>query len=378
MAASSARAVVERFNARVDTAQHSAGPTKAWVRAAVRRSGAPHCPVRLRRLSYELILRHGDVLAELFEAFPDDVVHLAPYDMFVGWRPPESEDAVDPVGLLTSDASWVEEWGTGWQHVGGGTGASPTRAPIGTCDELDDWLATWMPDPRRPGRFDGAMPGIALFGGTHYVVGTTHQALWERYAQLRGPGPAFEDLATGAPGTIRLLEALVEYQVALIERWGSLVGVDLVFLTDDWGSQRSLFIAPATWRAVFAPRYRRICDTAHRQGLDVIFHSCGDIAAIMGDLIDLGVEVIDPLQPEALDLAWVAREFGGLVAFAGGLPCQALPDLTPAQVRGAVRRLIDLLGAPFGNALILAPSNSLLADVPVANLEALFMACHDA
>ena len=188
---------------------------------------------------------------------------------------------------------------------------------------------------------------------------------------------AFEDLLAGGVESVALLDALVEYQVALIERWGSLGGVDAVFLTDDWGSQRSLLISPETWREVFAPRYRRLFRAAHDADLDVIFHSCGNVAAIIGDLVDLGVDVIDPLQSEALDLAWVAREFGGQVAFAGGLPEQTLPALTPAQVRDAVRRLVDLLGAPFDNALILAPSNSLLADVPLANLEALFEASHE-
>ena len=71
------------------------------------------------------------------------------------------------------------------------------------------------------------------------------------------------------------------------------------------------------------------------------------------------------------------REFGGKVAFAGGLPEQTLPTLTPAGVRDEVHRMIDLLGGPFGNAYILAPSNSLLPDVPLANLVALFEACHD-
>ncbi len=175
----------------------------------------------------------------------------------------------------------------------------------------------------------------------------------------------------------RLLDALVEYQVGLIERWGSLGGVDAVFLTDDWGSQRSLLVSPETWRMVFAPRYRRLFRAAHDRDLDVIFHSCGNVSAIIGDLVDLGVGVIDPLQSEALDLPWVAREFGGRVAFAGGLPEQTLPILTPDQVRDEVRKLVDLLGAPFDNALILAPSNSLLPDVPLANLEALFEACHE-
>jgi uroporphyrinogen decarboxylase len=378
MDALEARLVIERFGEQVDAAQRAAVPGKAWVRSAVRRAGAPRCPVRLRRLTYDVILRHGDALADLFVAFPDDVVHVSPYDMFVGYWPVGPADRPDPIRLLTENATWVDEWGTGWQHALGGSGASPTSTPIGSWGDLGHYLTSRMPDPRAPGRFDEALPVVAVFGPTHYLAGTTHQAIWERYAQLRGMEAAFEDLLTGGVESGRLLDELVEYQVGLIERWGSLGGVDAVFLTDDWGSQRSLLISPETWRRVFAPRYRRLFMAAHDRDLDVIFHSCGNVAAIIGDLVDLGVDVIDPLQSEALDLAWVAREFGGRVAFAGGLPEQTLPVLTPPQVRDEVRKLVDLLGAPFDNALILAPSNSLLADVPLANLEALFEACHAA
>jgi uroporphyrinogen decarboxylase len=176
-------------------------------------------------------------------------------------------------------------------------------------------------------------------------------------------------------GMGRLLDALVEYQVELVGPWAAM-GADAVFITDDWGTQSALMCSPVTWREVFAARCRRICDAAHRAGLAVILHSCGNVAAVVGDLI--GVDVLDPIQPEAIDLAWLAREYGGEVAFAGGIPVQSLPTLTPAQVRDTVARLIDLLGAPFGNALILAPSNSLLPDVPFPNLVALFLACHGA
>jgi uroporphyrinogen decarboxylase len=373
-----ARATIQRFEARVDAAQRAAPPTKTWVQSALHHGGAPRCPVRLRRLSYDIILRHGDALAELFEAYPDDVAQLAPYDMFVGYQPGPARERLEPVHLLTQPASWVDEWGTGWQHAAGGSGASPTLAPIASWDDLPDYLAVRMPDPGSPGRLDGCTPLVAALGPSHYLVGTTHQAVWERYAQLRGAERAFEDLLAGPRERDQLLDAIVEYQVNLIRRWASLRNVDALFLTDDWGSQRSLLVAPETWREIFRPRYRRLVEAAHDVGLDVIFHSCGNVAAILGDLVDLGIDVIDPLQPEALDLAWVAREFGGRVAFAGGLPVQALPMLRPSEVRDTVRRLIDLLATPYANALILAPSNSLLADVPLANLEALFAACHEA
>ena len=371
------RATIGRFSDRVDAAEEAAAPTKAWARNAVKRAGAPRCPVRLRRLTHDIVLRYPDALGDLFAEFPDDVIHIQPYDMFFGYQSPEAEPQVDPIRGLTEAATWVDEWGTGWEHAVGGSGASPITAPIADWGDLEGYLRNRMPDPAAAGRFDGVLPKLARIGASHYVVGTTHFTLWERYSQLRGMGAALEDVADNPPEAGLLFDAIVEYQVELIRRWGALGGVDAVMLADDFGTQRSLIMSPASWRRTFAARYRTICDVAHEHALDVVFHSCGNVASIIGDLIDVGVDVVDPLQSEALDLAWVAREFGGKVAFAGGLPEQTLPHLNPLGVRDEVHRLIDLLGTPYGNAYVLAPSNSLLADVPFANLEALFEACRD-
>jgi uroporphyrinogen decarboxylase len=149
-------------------------------------------------------------------------------------------------------------------------------------------------------------------------------------------------------------------------------------MTDDWGTQTSLMIAPAMWRKLFAARYRRLCDEAHRYGMHVVFHSCGNVAAIIGDLIDAGVDVLDPVQPEAMDLARVAKDYGGKVAFCGGISDQKLASLSPQQVKDHVHWVIDTLGSPFGNAYLPGPANVLCPEVPLENLRALFEACHGA
>lgn len=371
------RGTIAQFNARVDAAEEAAPPAKTWTRAAIGHAGGPRCPVRLRRLTHDIVLRHPDALADLFERFPDDVIHLQPHDMFFGYRAPGAEPPDDPIRSLTESAAWVDEWGIGWEHAAGGSGASPTTSPIAEWDVLDEYLRHRVPDPAAAGRFDAIRPRLAAVGPSRYVVGTNHFSVWERYNQLRGMGAALEDIALQPPEMDQLLDVLVDHQVGLVHQWADLGGVDAVMLTDDFGSQRSLIMSPVSWRRIFAARYRKICDAAHARGLAVVFHSCGNVGSIIGDFIDVGVDVLDPLQSEAMDLAWVAREFGGKIAFAGGLPEQTLPHLSPAQVRDEVHRAIDLLGGPFGNAYIPAPSNSLLADVPLANLVALFEACHD-
>lgn len=374
---SEAESIVRRFNQRVDLAFQRAAPTKDWVHRALHRQGGPRSPVRLRRLSYELILRHGDALAALFDEYPDDVVFAQAYDQFLGYQGTGGTLATSVVDLLTHESEWTDEWDTRWEHAEGGPGASPSGHPIGDWTQLDAYLATRMPDPNAAGRLDGAAAALRLHGSTKYVVGMTHNAMFERLHFLRGMENAFEDLYVSPTEVGRLLDALTEYHVELVRAWGRLPGVDAVFLTDDWGTQSAMMISPGKWRTLFFPRYRRLCDAAHASGLDVVFHSCGHVSEIIGDLIDAGVDVIDPLQPEAMDLNQVAREFGGKVAFAGGLSDQMLASYSPAQVRDEVRRALDTLGAPFGNAYMIAPSNLMMPDIPLANLEALFEACHD-
>jgi uroporphyrinogen decarboxylase len=205
----------------------------------------------------------------------------------------------------------------------------------------------------------------------------THMALFERLHCLRGIENTFADFHLYPNEVHRLLDALTDYYVEIVRSWGRLGGVDGLLLTDDWGTQTSLMISPAMWRKFFAAPYRRICDEAHRCEMHVVFHSCGNVTAIIGDLIDAGVDVLDPLQPEAMDLAQVAKDYGGKVAFCGGISDQQLATLSPQQVRDHVRRTIDTLGSRFDNAYLVGPSNVLCPEVPLKNLRALFEACHN-
>ena len=366
---------VRRFDERVSAALQAAPPSRDLVRRATRRQGASRCPVRLRRLSYDIVLRYGDVLADLFCEYPDDTVFVAPYEICIGFQPPERKDRVDPVLALTQDARWTDEWGTTWAHAFGGVGATPVACPLRDWVQLDDYLAHGIPDPNAAGRLDVVQAAVNAYGPRSHVVGMMHLLLFERLHALRGMEALLEDFHAHPNEVRRLLEAVVEYDLALIRQFGG-TAIDALFVTDDWGTQTSLMISPTMWRIFFAAAYRRLFDEIHHQGMDVIFHSCGNVAGIISDLIDLGADVIDPLQPEAVDVNEAARRFGSRVAFCGGISDQLLAVYSPSEVRDVVRQTIDTLGKPFGNALIVSPANILTPEIPLENLEALFRACH--
>ena len=368
--------IVDTFERRVDESRRSGAPTKDLVGRAIRRKGAERCPVYLKRLSLDIIVRHGEKLADLFSAFPDDVIRIVPYDMAIGYQGAGRADRVNPIAVMTQKAEWTDEWGTRWGHADGGVGASPVAHPLADWSGLDEYLSSRIPDPRAPGRLDTARRVLEKHGETKYCIGMIHFALFERLHSLRGMQNTFLDFVTNERQVERLADALMEYLIELIRSWGE-IGADAVFLTDDWGTQTSLMISVEMWRRFFKARYRQVFDEVHRLGMDVIFHSCGNVTGIIPDLIDIGLDALDPIQPGAMDIRKIARDFGGKIAFFGAIDDQhLLTSCPPEKVRDEVRRTIDILGRPFGNAFVIAPANVMTPEVPIENLQALFEACH--
>ena len=371
------KATVERFEQRIRDAQLARGPSRDMVKRAIRRDGSGRCPSWAKRLSMDVVVKYGDELADLFCEYPDDIVRLAPYDIWIGHQPADRVDRIDPVHVLTQDAEWTDEWGTRWGHSSGGTGAHQLRPAIEDWSELDGYLANRLPRAEAPGRFDPVRKDLELFRGSKYLLGRIHLLLYERLSCLRGPQNVLLDLYTSERDLRRLCDAIAGYDLQMIRRWAEL-GVDGLFLTEDWGAQNGLMISPDMWRRIFKPYYATMIGEAHRLGLDVILHSCGNVMDIVGDFIDIGLDVLDPIQPTAMDIREVARRFGGRISFQGAINArEMLAGFRPQQVKDMVRRTIDALARPFGGGLIVAPDNVLTPDLPLENIRAMVEACHE-
>jgi uroporphyrinogen decarboxylase len=295
----------------------------------------------------DVILRYGDDLADLFCQYPDDVLWVQAYDYGVGFQP-SGPNRIDEIEVLTRDSKWTDEWGTRWGHAFGGVGATPIGDAIEDWSQLDDYLAHHVPDPHAPGRLDRAKELLTIHGDKKYCVALICPALFERQHFLRGMENTFCDFSSNGAEVERLLEVLCDHLIELIREWGQ-TKISAYYLTDDWGSQNGLMVSPALWKRYFRGHY---------------------------ELIDLGIDVLDPVQPKAMNLDEVGRLFGGKVAFCGGIDDQRLEDYTPRQVRDAVRHAVDALGKPYGNAYILAPANTITPSVPFENIQALFETCH--
>lgn len=364
-------AITARFEQRIRDAQAAGPATREPVKRALKRQGGG-CPVWAKRLSLDVVVDYGDDLADIFCEYPDDIIRIAPYELWIGHQP-----QVNAVQVLTQDAAWIDEWGTRWAHSAGGTGAHQKQYPIPDWDRLDDYLAYHMPKADAPGRFDPVMADIERFRGQKYILCRIGLFLYERLNCLRGVENVLVDVHTNEQELRKLCDAIFAYDMDMAMLWAGM-GADGLFLTEDWGTQNGLIISPAMWRRIFKPYYAKLIDAAHRLDMQVILHSCGNVTEIVGDFIDIGLDVLDPIQPTAMNIEEIAREFGGQISFCGGIDArQMLPCYTPQHVKDMVYRTRDTLGKPFGDGLILSPDNVLTPDLPLENIRAMVEACHE-
>jgi uroporphyrinogen decarboxylase len=150
--------------------------------------------------------------------------------------------------------------------------------------------------------------------------------------------------------------------------------VDVVAWGDDVASQESLLLSPKTYRAQIKPRHRRMIQAIKSlRDVKVSYHSCGAVYELIGDLIEIGVDSLNPVQVSArnMDPVKLKKEFGGRIAFWGGIDThRVLPFGTPEEVRKEVRRMINILGKKGG--YVLASVHNMQAEIPPQNIVAMF------
>lgn len=198
--------------------------------------------------------------------------------------------------------------------------------------------------------------------------------VWQRPALVRGWEDFFLDMAERPDWTHYLCRTFTDFYKADYARAAEATGgrIDLYLLISDLGSQAGPLISPTMFRQFVAPYLREMIETIHGLGGKVLYHSCGQIARFIPELIALGIDVLDPIQPVGPEMRPERlAQYRGQVAFHGGLDMQrVLPHGTPDEVRGEVRRYRDSLGPGY----ILAPAHLFQPDVAPENILAMYEA----
>jgi uroporphyrinogen decarboxylase len=269
---------------------------------------------------------------------------------------------------------YVDEWGVGWQNVpyrtrfGDGCYTEYCGPPLARADAIDGYRA---PDPTRPELYTAVEQTVRAFGGSHWIVGSCQTTVWETAVALRGFEQLLLDLADAPELVERVLDIPHRYHLEVCRRLVGL-GVDMIWLGDDIGGQGAMLMSPATWRRVLKPRLAAIIAElrALRSDIAIAYHSDGFVEPVIEDLIEIGVDVLHPVQPACMDPAALRRRFGKRLAFMGTIDQQrTLPFGSVADVRAEVAARLCTAGASGG--LILAPTHHVQLDVPIENVLAL-------
>ncbi|MDZ7724239.1 MAG: uroporphyrinogen decarboxylase family protein [candidate division KSB1 bacterium] len=149
--------------------------------------------------------------------------------------------------------------------------------------------------------------------------------------------------------------------------------IDIVYFYDDVASQQSLLIGPDLYMEFIQPYHQKVIDIASQYNKPTMMHCCGSIYPLIESFVDMGLKILNPIQPSARDMhpEKLAKEFGGRISFHGGIDVQQfLPRATPEQVKDKVEKTASLLGEHGG--YILAGSHHLQADTPVENILAMY------
>jgi len=241
----------------------------------------------------------------------------------------------------------TDEWGCVWRRTEVDNMGQVKGHP------LADWRALahfhW-PDPDDPAFYEGMEEGFEGSEGK-YVTTDIFMLLFERMHTLHGFENTLVDLYLERERIEMLADRIVEFNLGIIgnisQRFPGLIH-GLQF-TDDWGTQQNVFIRPELWDEFFAPRYGRIFDAIHEAGWHVWMHSCGKINAILGRLIEAGVDVINLQQPRALGIEEIGQEFRGRICFESLCDIQhTLPFKGAEGIREEAQLLLEHWATPDG------------------------------
>ncbi len=270
--------------------------------------------------------------------------------------------------------TYTDEWGVSWKNV-----PYQTKFGIGHYTEMvghplaqDDAIDTYQsPDPNRPELYVEAERVIKEYKDEYWIVGVTVTTIFETAWALRGYERMLMDFSLNPDLAERLLDIPYRYHLAAATRLTQL-GVDMIWIGDDMGAQHSMIISPAVWRRFFKPRMAEFISTLKRTNpmLKVAYHSDGFIYPIIPDLIEVGVDILNPVQSQSMDPTRLKKEFGNHLCFWGSIDEQhTLPFGSPADVEREVLERLRTLGK--GGGLILAPTHHIQLDTPLDNFWAL-------
>ena len=284
------------------------------------------------------------------------------------WVTPGYHDPSNPAAGTSKQTIW----GTELKEVNTGTAVYHEygRHGLENCDSVR--AVTEYPFWPHADNFDyqGSVQEIREISKTYATVGPW-LSFFEIYCQLRGLEQSLVDIISNAELTDAILDKIEVCQTEMMTRLFDKVAahMDLVFISDDMGSQSNLLISMKLWDRNFKPRMKRWCDLIHSYGLKVFYHSDGAVADLIPRLIEVGVDVLNPIQHvcPGMNMAQLKKQYGKKLVFHGGVENQAvLPFGTIEDVRRETRYCMQALG--HGGGYIACSCHNVQSGTPLENI----------
>ncbi len=223
------------------------------------------------------------------------------------------------------------------------------------------------PDYNQKDNFKHIKKSIEDNNGEFFIINAGYFGIYERSYGILGWEEFMTELALRPNLVLEILEKVTEFKVHEAKEKIKL-GLKVGHTGDDLGSQYGPLFSRDMFRKYILPFQKRLFSVYKDAGIPVAFHSCGYITEFIPDLIDIGLDILEPIQP-CMDLAFLKKEYGAHIIFWGGINVQQLPFMTPEEVKKMTKDTIWTLGR--GGGLIIAPSQEITKDVPIENIKAL-------
>jgi uroporphyrinogen decarboxylase len=309
----------------------------------------------------------GDSLRSPFSGAAYELDRAIGNDMlltFVGWANCYYQEGQE----------YTDEWGVGWRSAeyttpnGAGRYTEMVKHPLAKDEAIDRYQA---PDPQRPELYREAEWVLKTFQDEYWITGGTVCTIFECAWALRGYERLLADFALNPDLADRILDIPYQYHLTAAKKLAQM-GVDMIWLGDDVGMQTRMLMSPRHWRLFLKPLMANFIAELKsiNPQIKVAYHSDGNVMAIIPDLIEIGLDVLNPIQPACLDLVELKQRYGSRLCFWGSIDEQfTLPFGTPDQVRLETLDRIQTLGHNGG--LILGPTHHVQLDTPLPNFWAM-------
>lgn len=319
-------------------------------------------PLRCNYRAVAGYYEHGEKLNDLFATLPGDFEPF--FRREIPQPGPECFDADGKYHYFAKDP-----WGTLWEYRIYGVAGIPYEYPIQTPEEAEAYTPPAPPACEGP-EYETYVEHVRRNKEAgYYTLGKYGWPnFYEKLLSLYGDENVLCDILMDEPGINKLADRIMEYNIELVRREVK-AGVDCVFLGDDYGTERGLIMSPECWRRFIKPRLKEIFKPAVDAGIDVHFHSCGNIAPILPDLKSIGVTSIWPQIPayNMKELARTCRELELAVEIHTDR-AHVMTHGTPEQVRDLVKREFEVFKVMDGGAWFYIEVDN---GFPFANVEAL-------